>query len=229
MDSADQNAPARTPNEDPMTDAIRQLTSRSHMFTALKLIIDSHTLVSITDRAGRIIYANDRFCEVSKYAREELIGQTHRILRSDHYSASFFEELWSTISSGGTWTGDIQNTAKDGSNYWVQSTISPICDEKNQIVGYGSIHTDVTAQRQLMVELQDNEKQAYATLKSAIDVLDNGLTIFDKDGNVVISSKKRLEMYPEAEDILTRSNSIFESLARIYPDDTPEEIQIRGQ
>ena len=108
MDSCDRNAPAERHGQNGLTGALRELAPGTHMLNALHLIIDAHSLVSVADRAGRIIYANDRFCEVSKYARGELIGQTHRIVKSDYHPPSFFEEMWSVIKSGGTWTGDIQ-------------------------------------------------------------------------------------------------------------------------
>ena len=218
MGSSDQNSPVVSPPDGALTDVLQQLTPRAHMLNALQLIIDAHSLVSVSDPAGCIIYANDRFCEVSKYSREELIGQTHRIIKSGFHPPSFYEEMWSTISSGERWTGDIQNKAKDGSIYWVQSTISPIFDEKNRIAGYGSVHTDVTAQRQLMAELQDNEQRAHSFLSSAVDALDDGISIFDREGKIITSNKKRLEMYPEANDILSPGNSGIESLKRIMPE-----------
>ena len=198
MDSCDRNAPAERHGQNGLTGALRELAPGTHMLNALHLIIDAHSLVSVTDRAGRIIYANDRFCEVSKYARGELIGQTHRIVKSDYQPPSFFEEMWSVIKSGGTWTGDIQNKARDGSLYWAQSTISPIFDTRNRIVGYGSIRTDVTAQRRLMTKLQESEKKAYATLKSAIDVIDSSLLLVDASGHIITTNQAYSTMYPES-------------------------------
>ncbi|MFQ5626097.1 MAG: PAS domain-containing protein, partial [Methyloligellaceae bacterium] len=153
MDSCDQNMPAEMNGKGGLRDAIRQLTPGAQMLNALQLILDAHAIVSVTDRDGRIIYVNDRFCEISKYTRKELIGQTHRIVKSGYHPLSFYKEIWSAITSGGTWTGDIQNQAKDGTRYWVQSTISPIFDKQNRIAGYGSVRTDVSAQRQLMAGL----------------------------------------------------------------------------
>ncbi len=150
MNFAEHDTPAETPEDIGLQDALGRLTTRSSILNALQLIIDAHSLVSVTDYAGRIIYANDRLCEVSQYTRDELIGQQRSILRSEYHPESFFEELWSTVRSGQVWTGDIQNQAKDGSFFWLQSTVSPIFDEKNQIVGFAGIQTDVTAQRQLM-------------------------------------------------------------------------------
>ena len=178
------------------------------MLNALQLILDAHSLVSVTDRSGRIVYANDRFCEVSKYSRAELIGQTHRIVKSSHHPLTFYEEMWAAISSGNAWNGDIQNEAKDGSNYWVQASISPIFDEKNRIVGYGSIRTDVTAQRQQMSDLQDSRRKAYATLNSAIDIIDSSMLIVDASGHIVTTNQAYSKMYPESAEVERPGNHL---------------------
>jgi len=225
MNFAEYDTPAETPEDIGLQDALGRLTPRSSILNALQLIIDAHSLVSVTDYAGRIIYVNQRLCEVSQYTRDELIGQKRSILRSEYHPESFFEELWSTVRSGQVWTGDIQNQAKDGSVFWLQSTVSPIFDEKNQIVGFAGIQTDVTAQRQLLTELQDNEQRAHLVLGSAIDTLDDGISIFDKEGNIIASNKRRLEMYPEANDILTPGGNGADFLKRAMPELSDDEIR----
>lgn len=103
-----------------------------------------HAIVSKADRAGRIIEVNDRFCEISGYCTDELIGQNHRILKSDIHSPEFYHDLWLTISRGGVWRGEICNQAKDGSLYWVSSTIVPYLDKSGRPYQYIAIRKDIT-------------------------------------------------------------------------------------
>ena len=114
----------------------------------LEQALHAHALVSVTDMHGKILRVNDTFCNVSKYRREELVGCDHRILNSGHHSAEFIRSLWQTLEAGEIWQGEIRNRAKDGTLYWVSSTMVPFFDEHGTVFQYVSIRTDITERKQ---------------------------------------------------------------------------------
>lgn len=117
--------------------------------------VDAAAIFSETDLSGRITYVNDQFCAVSGYSREELLGQNHRLLNSGLHSAEFFTGLWRTIALGSVWKGEICNRAKDGSLYWVESTMVPVLDDATgKVDRYLSIRFDISEKRQLLHSLQ---------------------------------------------------------------------------
>lgn len=117
--------------------------------------VDAAAIFSETDPSGRITHVNDQFCAVSGYSREELLGQNHRLLNSGVHRAEFFAGMWRTISSGNVWKGEICNRAKDGSLYWVESTVVPVLDKATgHVERYLSIRFDISAKRELLHTLQ---------------------------------------------------------------------------
>lgn len=107
--------------------------------------LDQHAIVSMTDLDGQIKYVNDRFCEISGYNRDELLGKNHNLLKSGLHDAEFYQKMWTTLTQGNTWQGVLCNRKKQDGLYWVEATIMPYIDSSGKIIGYCSVRTDVTA------------------------------------------------------------------------------------
>lgn len=120
-------------------------------------IFSDHSIVAVTDPEGVIVYVNRKFCELSKFSENELIGQNHRILKSDEHSDEFFTTMWDAITAGQIWEGEIKNRAKDGSYYWLKTTLIPVADSEDNITHFVAIRTDITKEKEIELKLLEAE------------------------------------------------------------------------
>ncbi|HCF26614.1 MAG TPA: hypothetical protein DEV81_05275 [Cyanobacteria bacterium UBA11049] len=192
------------------------MTQRKHSEEALqaslkdlaniKFALDRSAIVAIAGPNGTINYVNDKFCEISKYSREELLGQNHRIINSSYHPQAFFKQMWATISNGQVWQGEIKNQAKDGTFYWVDTTIVPFKNAEGKPYQYVAIRHDITARKQAELVLQQSQE----FLRNVLDTNPNLIFVKNWDGKFMLVNQALANIYgTTVEDLVGKSDADF--------------------
>lgn len=175
-----------------------------------RFALDQHSLVSVADLDGIIIYVNDTFCKVSGYSKEELLGKKHNILNSGSKPKSYWKEMHDTVLSGEAWHDEVKNRAKGGHYYWVDTTIVPNFDKHNKVIGFTSILTDITKQKQTIEQLAIAKQQAEAA-KFALDQ-HSLVSITDLAGNINYVNELFIKISGcSAKELIGRKHNILNS------------------
>ncbi len=151
---------------------------------AYQAALDKHAIVSVTDPSGTIKHANDRFCQVSQYSREELVGQTHRIVNSGTHPRQFWADMWRNVTAGRSWHGEVCSRARDGSHYWADTTIVPVQDVQSRVTEHVAIRTDITQRKQLEEQLRS------AALTDGLTQLPNRVSVLGKLHDAVLRARR---------------------------------------
>lgn len=167
-----------------------------------QIALNEHAIVSAADVKGNITYVNNKFCETSGYSSEELLGQNHRIVKSDYHSQEIYEDMWRTICHGKVWHGEIKNRKKDGGFYWVNGTIVPFLNSRGKPYQYISIRTDITRQKELEKQLLDGQH----FLKQVTGAMAQGLYALDENGLCTFWNKEAEHILGWSEEELINKN-----------------------
>lgn len=208
----------------------RELTKIVQEISDYKYALDESSILAITDQKGIITHVNENFCKISKYSKDELIGQDHRIINSGYHPKEFIKDIWKTIANGKVWKGDLKNKAKDGTPYWVETTIVPFLNDQNKPYQYVAIRADITEKKKAELELYNLNQELEAKVQSrtaelqkSLDEIHNFQSLFETIPGMFLvllpdfTISAVTDEYLEA-TMLNREDIIGKYLFDVFPD-----------
>ncbi len=212
-----------------------QLTFRKNELENLSRSLNDSALVSITDKKGIIIHANEEFRRISKYEKEELLGANHNILNSGYHGKEFWKNMWKTVASGKRWREEVKNKAKDGTYYWVDTVINPIFSEVGKIEKYLSIRYLITDKKEselknknLVVELQDALDEKNMLFRELHHRVKNNLQLINSLLFMKLSNTKSSEIYEFIKETTFRINTISRIHDQLLNTNAINQVGVKG-
>jgi len=194
-----------------------------------KYALDEASIIAITNQKGIITHVNDNFCKISKYSREELIGQDHRIINSDYHPKSYIKELWSTIAKGNVWKGELRNKAKDGTYYWVDTTIVPFLNQEEKPYQYVAIRSDITERKkgeEVIKHMLETTEYQNKQLVDFCNIVSHNLRAPLVNISMLLNFLEESQDDEDRTELLKRAKPVVNHLNEIF-NELVESLQIR--
>lgn len=194
-----------------------------------KYALDEASIIAITNQKGIITHVNDNFCKISKYSREELIGQDHRIINSGYHPKSYIKELWSTIAKGNVWKGELRNKAKDGTYYWVDTTIVPFLNQDEKPYQYVAIRSDITERKkgeEIIKHMLETTEYQNKQLVDFCNIVSHNLRAPLVNISMLLNFLEESQDDEDRSELLKRAKPVVNHLNEIF-DELVESLQVR--